>query len=266
MPTKPTPTAALLLVLPLALAGCDVNIHEGKASVGVFSAEATDEWTHQYPLGADGVVEIVNINGPVEISAGPAGEVDVHATITAKTLTDTGARDILTKGKIQEIAEPARVHIETMLPRGIRGSYVVRYDVRVPPGSRTDVSTTNGSLKATGLQGKLKATSINGRVDIENIAGSVDSVVANGSLTTRFESVTAPVRLEVTNGSLVLGIPATTKANLSARVVNGALGVSGLPGDQPTGRRIRNLETTLNGGGIEISARVTNGRLSIEGK
>src|ERR1051326_5333936 len=113
------PAAALLL----AMAGCDVNIHEGKASVGMASAEATDEWTHHYPLAADGVVEIVNINGPVEISNGAAGPVDVHATITAKTLTDTGAKDILTKGQIQETAEPARIHIETMLPRGIHGSY-----------------------------------------------------------------------------------------------------------------------------------------------
>jgi len=49
----------------LAMAGCDVSIHEGKASVGVMSAEATDEWTHHYPLPADGLVEIVNFDGPV---------------------------------------------------------------------------------------------------------------------------------------------------------------------------------------------------------
>jgi hypothetical protein len=36
--------------------------------------------------------------------------------------------------------------------------------------------------------------------------------------------------------------------------------------EQPTGRRIKNLDAVLNGGGPEISTRVTNGRLSIEGK
>ena len=32
------------------------------------------------------------------------------------------------------------------------------------------------------------------------------------------------------------------------------------------GKRLENLEATLNGGGPEVSTRVTNGRLSIEGK
>jgi hypothetical protein len=245
---------------------CDVNIREGKASVGMFSAEATDEWTHHYPLAGDGLVEVVNINGPVEVTPGADGIVDVHATIIAKTLTEAGARDILSRGRIQEIAEPGRVHIETIMPRGIRGSYVAHYEVKVPPGSRTDVSTTNGALKASGLDGKLKASTVNGKVTLEDIGGSLDGVVANGSLTVRFSRVAAPVRLEVTNGSLVIEIPATTKATLSARVVNGALGISGLPVDEPTGRRIRNLETLLNGGGPEVTARVTNGRMTIAGK
>ena len=85
-------------------------------------------------------------------------------------------------------------------------------------------------------------------------------------MTVRLSRVTAPVRLEVTNGSLMLDLPATTKANLSARVINGAFGVSGLSVAQPTGRRIKELETPLNGGGPEVATRVTNGRLSIEGK
>src|SRR5438045_9487995 len=100
------PKIAAAAALTLALAGCDVNIHEGKASVGVSSAESTQEWTHQYPLSADGVVEIVNINGPVQITAGSAGTVAVHATATAKTLTEAGAKDILKKGQIKEISEP----------------------------------------------------------------------------------------------------------------------------------------------------------------
>jgi Putative adhesin len=264
MPTTSARHAALLLTV--ALAGCDVNIRDGKASVGVFSAEAAAEWTHHYPLAEGGLVEIVNVNGPIDLVAGDSGTVEVHASIVAKALTDTGARDILAKGRILESAEPARVHIETMTPRDIRGSYVVRYEVRVPPGAAASVSATSGSLKATGLSGTLKIMAVNGRVQIENVSGGVDGVVANGSLTLRAAEITAAVQLEVTNGSLALDIPSSTKANLSARVVNGSLSVSGLPVEQPTGRRIRNLEAPVNGGGPDISARVTNGRLTITGR
>jgi hypothetical protein len=42
--------------------------------------------------------------------------------------------------------------------------------------------------------------------------------------------------------------------------------VTGLTTQEATGRRIRNLESVLNGGGPEIDVRVTNGRLTIEGK
>jgi hypothetical protein len=266
MPPKSPSTAAVPLFLALALAGCDVKIKDGKASVGVVSAEATDEWTHHYPLAADGLVEIVNLNGSIEVTTGAAGTVDVHASIKAKTMTEAGARDILAKGKVEETAEPARIHIETMMPRGVHGSYEVRYDVTVPPGTRMEVSTTNGPLKVSGLEGKLKATAINGKVDLQEMSGGIDSVVANGALTVNLTRVTAPVRLEVTNGSLVLDLPAATQANLTARVINGQFGVSGLKVAEPTGRRIKDLEASLNGGGPELSARVTNGRLSIEGK
>ena len=60
--------------------------------------------------------------------------------------------------------------------------------------------------------------------------------------------------------------PVSFALGTAARVVNGALEVSGLPIEEPSGRRIRNLEATLNGGGPSIDLRVTNGRLRIAGK
>ena len=250
----------------VGLVACDVHVHDGKASLGLFSAEATDEWTHRSPLAEGGRVEIININGPVTLSAGTAGTVEVHATISAKALTEAGAREILAKGTIQETNEPAHVRVETMSPRGIHGSYEVRYDVRVPADSQADISVTNGPLKADGLNGKLKATAVNGHVDLTSMSGAIDCVVANGSLAVELTRVTGDVRLELTNGRLSLELPASSKALLSARVVNGLLEVSGLPIEQPTGRRIRSLEAALNGGGPPIDLRTTNGRLTIEGK
>jgi HSP20 family molecular chaperone IbpA len=98
------------------------------------------------------------------------------------------------------------------------------------------------------------------------MSAAIDSVVANGSLAVELTRVAADVRLEMTNGRLSLELPAQSKAQLSARVVNGVLEVSGLPIEEPTGRRIRNVEATLNGGGPSIDLRATNGRLTIQGK
>ena len=267
---------AFKVLLPLALlagagivgsqVACDVNVHDGKASLHLFSAEARDEWTHHYPLASGGRVEIVNINGPISVAAGPAGSVEVHATISAKALTDAGAKEILSKGNIQETKEPAHVRVETMSPRAVHGSYEVRYDVRVPSDAQTEISITNGALKAAGLTGRFNATTVNGKADLTNMSGGIDAVVANGSLTAEMVRVTSDIKLELHNGQLSLDLPAASKAQLSARVVNGALEVSGLPIEEPTGRRIRSLEAALNGGGPSIDLRVTNGRLRIEGK
>jgi hypothetical protein len=258
---------SLPLVALLALTACDIQIREGgKFNVGIFSAQATQEWTRTYSLSAGGHIELANLNGPIELTQGPAGStLDVRADITAKALTDSGAKDILAKGKIEETVTPERVKVETVVPRGVHGSYEVRYQVRLPPDVEAQVSTTNGAVKAHGLTSKLKASIVNGAVELTDIAGSLDASVINGSLTVKLATVSAPVRLETTNGRLTLELPQASKANLSARVVNGGLTVSGLSVEDPPQRRIKNLEAVLNGGGPPIDLRTTNGRVTITG-
>ena len=46
-----------------------------------------------------------------------------------------------------------------------------------------------------------------------------------------------------------------TKAMVERALVNGGLTVTGLTAQEATGRRIRNLESVLNGGGPEIDVR-----------
>jgi hypothetical protein len=253
--------------LVASLAACDVKVRDGKASFGVFNAQATEEWNRHYPLVQGGQVEIVNVSGPVEVTLGPAGFVDVHVTRTAKAFTDAGAKELLSRGQIQETADPAHIKIVSVPPSRIVGAgYEARYEVRVPADAEADISTTNGALNVVGLHGKLKASTVNGRIELTDVGGGVDASAVNGSLTVRLARVTAGVRLETTNGRISLEIPSSSKANLSARTVNGPISVTGLRVENPTDRRMRRLEAALNGGGPEIDVRTTNGRISIDGK
>jgi len=263
-------SAAAGLVLSTAIPGltaCDIQVREGGGvKVGMYSARATDDWTRTYVLPAGGHIEVTNLNGPIEVSEGPAGAgVEVHASITAKALTDAGAKEILSKGRIEETTSPDGVKVETVVPRGMSGSYEVRYEIHVTPGVEARVSTSNGSVKATGLTGKLKASVVNGPVELSDMAGPLDAASVNGSVSVKLTNVTAPVRLETTNGRLTLELPKASRANLSARVVNGGLNVSGLPVEEQRGSRIRNLEAALNGGGPPVDLRTTNGRITITG-
>ena len=78
--------------------------------------------------------------------------------------------------------------------------------------------------------------------------------------------VTGRVRVESTNGRISIEVPKDSKATLNVRSVNGGITVTGLTAQEVSGRRIRSLESQLNGGGPEIDVRVTNGRITIEGK
>src|SRR5436190_35021 len=83
---------ALISGLAVTLSGCDIQLREGgDIKVGMFSAQAEQNWARTYALAAGGQIEIANSNGPVEISQGAAGSsVEVRADITAKALTDAG--------------------------------------------------------------------------------------------------------------------------------------------------------------------------------
>jgi putative adhesin len=251
----------------LGLAACDIQVSDnGGVKFGMFSAQATEDWTRTYQLETGAHIEVANLNGPIEISQDPAdAKVEVHASIIAKALTDAGAKDVLARGRIQETTSPAVVKIETVMPRPNPGSYEVRYTIKVPAGVEAQVSTTNGSVKATGLTGKLKASAVNGPIELSDMAGALDAASVNGPVSAKLTNVTGPVRLETTNGRLTLEIPKASRANLTARVVNGSLNVSGFPVQEQRGTRVRNLETVLNGGGPPIDLRTTNGRITITG-
>ena len=167
--------------------------------------------------------------------------------------------------KIDESVTPAHVKLSTVRGNS-SGGLEVHYKVTVPPDARVELTGNNGMLKVDGLRGHVKAMVANGGVDLTGLRGSVDAASVNGSISVKMAEVTARIRLETTNGRIALEIPKDSKATLNARSVNGGLTVTGLTVEEASGRRIRNLESALNGGGPEIDVRVTNGRITIEGK
>jgi hypothetical protein len=264
----PLPFALLAGMSVLAGWGCDVTIKDGDISVNHGHGKATREWRRTYPLSATGVVEIVNDNGPIEVSRGADGTVDVNAVLTAKAMTEDRAKQILSESGIEESATPERVRVASS--RGNRGrgpgGLEVSYKVTMPPGARLEMSGNNGAFRADALTGHVKALVTNGSVELTDLAGSVDAAAINGRVSLKMAQVTGRIRLEATNGRIDLEIPAKTKAVLDARSMNGAIRVTGLSGQEVSGRRIQTLESQLNGGGPEIDIRVTNGRISITGK
>jgi len=260
------PLALLTGVCALSVLGaCDVTIKDGDVSFDQLHGRATQEWSRQYPLAAGGRVEVVNSNGDIEVGVGKAGGVEVAALLSARAMTDERAKELLSGAKIEESATPEHIKLATV--RGNRsGGLEVSYRLTVPPDARVEMTGNNARVKVDGLRGHVKAMVANGAVELTGLRGSVDAASVNGSVSVKMAEVTGRVRLESTNGRIALEVPKDTKATLNARSVNGGITVTGLTAQEATGRRIRNLESVLNGGGPEIDVRVTNGRITIEGK
>ena len=107
---------------------------------------------------------------------------------------------------------------------------------------------------------------VNGQTELTGLRGTVDAATVNGSVSVKMAEITGRVRVECTNGQISIEVPKDAKATLNARSVNGGVTVTGLNTQEASGRRIRSVESPLNGGGPEIDVRANNGRITIEGK
>jgi len=255
----------LAILAVVGVLGCDVTIKDGDVSVRHLQGRATQEWNRKYPLAPKGRFEITNSNGPVEIVTGAADTVELTATIAATSMTNERAGELLRATKIDETVAPDRVAVVTQLFRR-DGNVEVSFKVSVPPDAQVTVTLNNDTLKADGLQGPVKAMVVNGRIELTGLRGTVDAASVNGPVSVKMAEITGRVRVESANGQITLEVPKDAKATLTARAVNGNIIATGLNTQEVSGRRIRNLESQLNGGGPEIDVRVTNGRISIEGK
>ena len=244
------------------LGGCDVTIRDGDIKGVSMRHKATNEWTRHYSLAQSGRVELVNSNGPIDVAVGPAGAVDIAAVIETGAMTETRAKQMLAEVTMEEAVNHDHVRVAAVRKsRG--GGVVIRFKVTMPADGRLEMTTNNGELRADGLRAHVKAMVVNGGVELSAMRGTVDAAGVNASVNVGMAEVSGPLRLESTNGRVSLEIPSTAKATLNARSVNGNISVTGLNVEQGEGRRIRTLESQLNGGGPEIHLRVTNGGISV---
>jgi len=255
-------TLAVVVVVALALAGCEMSGH-------VLSAQISDSWTHTYPLAAGGEVEVVNGNGRIEVEGVDGSTVEIRAERIARGTTDQAARDLLPRIAIKEDATPDRVSVETERLRGIwiGAGYEVRYHVRMPRAARIHARNTNGAIALTALSGRVIAETTNGGVTAKEISGGIEAHSTNGGVGVDLASLGPDkVQLRTTNGGVTLTLPESGGADLSASCTNGGISVAGVRLETTGEVSRRHLEGRINGGGTPIELRTTNGGIRVRGR
>jgi hypothetical protein len=271
------PLFRTLVVVCLVAAGvaCDVKISkDGDVSVDVASGKASDEWRRTFSLPQGGRLEIINVNGLIEVYPASGSEVEIIARREVRARSEEEAKAGLTKAEMLEDVGPDHVKIEVK-PNdqgvgfgqhgrvSINGRLSIQYRVSVPAGLATWFRTENGVVRLENIAGRITVASTNGSIIARGLSGSVDASTVNGGIEIGLTAVNGDSKIVTVNGPATLIVSPEINAELDAAAINGGVTTQdGLPltADHRTNKRVAGR---LNEGGPRISVQTTNGGVHI---
>jgi formylmethanofuran dehydrogenase subunit C len=254
--------------LPAALAGCSVP-----------AQTVSDSTTRTIDVADADRAVVVNQNGRVTVRGGDRDD----AELTVEKRSQHG-EDLLERTAVGHTVADGTLRIETDVQTNFGESMpTVRLTLSLPsdlPLHR--VTTTNGTVTASGVAGDPRLESTNGDVAAEGVGGFVTLVSTNGSVRgetvdglDRAETVNGDVDVEVpalrgdatlatTNGGITAALSQGLDATVTASTDNGTVDADDLGfADVSTGGN--NFSGRLNGGEHDLTATTTNGDVRFVG-
>ncbi len=206
-------------------------------------------------------------NGGIHVDGWDQPDVLVRAVVQAWGETDADARELLAAVRVN--AAGARVSAEGPASDGARSrrGWSVSYRIRAPRQTALDLLAKNGGVSIRAMVGEARFATTNGGVTLDDVSGRIVGRTANGGVNVRLSGARwegAGLDVETTNGGVTLTVPRNYSAALEAGTVNGGVR-SDFPVPQ-TGRRERELRTTLGSGGPLIRLRTVNGGVRLQSR
>jgi hypothetical protein len=240
----------LALALCLFWVGCSDDNGtgtDGDVDDTSFSAEAAFHF--RLDLAGHEGFRLEGISGEVSVTDVAGSDSIVIAgvrRVRSESIEDAEEHLPLLEVRVQDLSD--EVFVETDQPAQSHGrSYEVDYEITLPAVMDLDVTDVNGQVILNDISGDALVDLINGQ-----IAGEV-TIGAGGT-----------IDFTVVNGTINLGIPKTTSAELAATVVNGYINDSGLV-FQDRQSTATSLRGTLGSGDGTISLTVINGTIGVAG-
>lgn len=149
-----------------------------------------------------------------------------------------------------------------------------------------EIHAVSGDLRGEKLRGRIRANTVSGDLRLDDVVGDLRGKTVSGSLTARgsldgleFESVsgdfefrgdfrgTGTFSANTHSGDVRLTLPENLAANLELRTFSGDMRtefpLTLQPGAQ-VGRRTREMQTTINGGGARVRLGTFSGDITIQ--
>ena len=260
-----------LLVVCLIGAGiaCDIKVGKGgDVSVDVASGKAGDEWQRSYSLPKGGRLEVINVNGVIEVLPATGSQVEILAKREVQTRTEEEAKARLARVEMIEDVGPDHVKIEARtndqgVSFGSHGRVRIEYRVLVPAGLTTSFRTENGAVRVQNVDGQMAIASTNGPIVGRGLSGAVDASTVNGGIEIELAAVSGDSKIVTVNGPATLILSPEINAELEAAAINGGVTTQdGLP-LKTSERTNRRVTGRLNQGGPRISVQTTNGGVRV---
>jgi len=239
----------ILAAALLGLAACDFEDF-GR------SDRYRQDFHYTYPLKSGGRLSVETFNGSVEVSGWDQETVDISGSKSGNTQE---AADAL---KVAIDNSPDSVSIRVTRPSDRRGNMGARFVIKIPRAAyvdriftsngaiRTqdgsgparlhtsnaeirvqalrgslDAQTSNSSIELIDIAGDVKAHTSNGHIRAEGLHGSLEADTSNASINARLAPLPAgrPVRLETSNSSVELSLPANFANDIRVSTSNGGI-------------------------------------------
>jgi DUF4097 and DUF4098 domain-containing protein YvlB len=232
------------LLVPLALA----------ALTGGSLSQAAEDKVFDRTVAAQpqGVVDVSNVSGEIDVVGWDRDEVSVHAEL------ESGV------DHVEVSSEGGRTVVKVVLPSTSSHDHEARVHVKIPKNSELDVSAVSADVSSSGVLGvqrlttvsgdvnaelagadaelktvsgdvklkghgqpaRLHVTTVSGDVHIDHGAGELEASTVSGTLVTKLDSARG-VRVHTTSGDLHFEGKLTRGATFEATTVSGDLNVRG---------------------------------------
>ena len=135
-------------------------------------------------------------------------------------------------------------------------------------------STWHGNISIDGFSNEIEATcELNGGMALNNISGPLTANTLNGKIDAIFNEISqdSPTSLNTTNGAIDLSLSSNTKADISMSSWNGDMYSnfdikSDTNKDGMKSMSSRKTTGTINGGGVSITLKSSNGNIYLRKK
>lgn len=243
-------------------------------------------------------LRVENANGKTRILGEERDDVEVRLQKIARAESEEAAKVLAESTRLVATETDASLDLEIAMPRRWNRRGVVNMEIRVPRGTRVEISASNGRVCIQGLRASVKAHSSNGAVSVEQIEGDVevqssnarvhcasvhgrlvartsngkieilrhrgglDAATSNGLIDAQIDELGGPVVLATSNGKIAVALPEQVDADVDVRVDNGIIRSqrSLCRCTHSTGGR---LTGQLGKGGTSVKLRTSNGSVSV---